>query len=451
MISLRRQITGSLLKLMGAMLVVTGLTSYWVAAGQATELLDSQLRHVALVVEDDVALRHLPTPVMNDDDEDDEVVVQAWDREGRLLRNSRPELSLPRPDASGFFNAESPFGRWRVYAIVSPEKTVLAAQLEVVRQEMAGEAALKALLPLLLLTPLTCLVAWFGVGKVLRPLRRVSAAAAARSLMAQEPLPEDEVPSEIAPMIRAVNELLHRLDIALAAQQRFVSDAAHQLKTPLAALKLQIANLHRSGPGKFDAEDLEARLARLDSGLDRLTRLVNQLLRLARHEGRERPGASPPVAVESVVRQSIESLLPLADRRGVDLGVVQADAAQVTVDEVDLRSLLDNLLDNAVRYTPANGAVDISIVSRAGEVEIGIRDTGPGMAATSLAKAFERFWTTGQNRDEGSGLGLAIAKAIAERHGGRIELNNRTDANGLWARVLLPRLRAHGSEATLVT
>jgi two-component system OmpR family sensor kinase len=285
------------------------------------------------------------------------------------------------------------------------------------------------------------LLIWLIIAQGLKPLQRVAAAVASRSPTALEPLAEHELPSEVQPLVRALNALLERLREALFAQRTFIADAAHELRTPLTAVHLQAQLAERA------ATDTERRaaLADLKSGLERATRLSEQLLTLAREEPgvAERPVA--PIDLHALARDVIRELAPLAGAKSIDLGLIEPSAPWgrpiVSGDAAALSTLVSNLIDNAVRYCPARGRVDVSTARDADRVVLTVRDTGPGIPPAERSRVFDRFYRGAHaesGSERGSGLGLAIVKRIAERHGAEIVLGEGIDGTGLGVTVRFP-------------
>ena len=261
------------------------------------------------------------------------------------------------------------------------------------------------------------------------------------------PLNEAGLPTEVAPLVHALNGLLDRLDRALDAQRAFIADAAHELRTPLTAVHLQAQLAERA---TTDAER-SAALAELRAGLERATRLVEQLLTLAREEPgvSERPFA--PVNVTEVAREVLAEYAPIAAARGVDLGLAQGSAAAASDALVDgdanaLRTLVSNLVDNAVRHTPAGGRVDVAAQRDGADGLLTVRDSGPGIPASERERVFDRFYRVPGEAAAGvtgSGLGLAIVKRIADRHGATVSLGpglTGPGGEGLGVTVRLPAL-----------
>jgi two-component system OmpR family sensor kinase len=426
--SVRRTLLAALLGAVVTVTLVAVVVTYRVARGEIDALFDYHLRQTALSLSDRALARAEGAGGAGD------FVIQIWDRSGVRLYVSRPGAALPRVAELGFATVRGPSGGWRVYSSLVGEHVIEVAQPLVVREELAFSAAARTLAPLLFLLPLLGVLVWWIVGRSFEPLDRLAGAAASRTPAALEPFDESSVPQEAVPLVRALNELLGRLQVALAAQRAFVADAAHELRTPLAALKLQ-AQLARGSEG----EERLAALGDLEAGLDRATHVVRQLLTLARLEpGEDGAPATAPVPLAELARQVVADHALVAERSGLDLGATRlGDDAVARGDAGALRTLVANLVDNALRYTPAGGRVDVATGIEGGRPFVEVADTGPGIPAAERGRVFDRFHRLPGAPGSGSGLGLAIVKAIAERHGAEVALGD-TPGGGLTARVLFP-------------
>jgi signal transduction histidine kinase len=294
-----------------------------------------------------------------------------------------------------------------------------------------------------LLLPITLLVAllggfiWMSVGRALSPLEHVRDEIGQREVNSLTPLDTKGLPDEVAPLVRTLNELLAALDDTLTAQRRFIADAAHELRTPLTGIRLQaqLARQARSG------EELDAPLGKLIDGVDRASHLVEQLLQMARLEPEARKTLPEPVSLDALARKTVADLSAQADARGIDLGVGECEAVSFVGHRLALSALLGNLVDNALRYTPAGGQVDVEVRREGDEVLLLVRDNGPGIPAVEREHVFERFVRLSAPDIPGSGLGLSIVRRAAKLHGGVIELDD-TPGGGLTARVRLPLVAA---------
>jgi two-component system OmpR family sensor kinase len=244
--------------------------------------------------------------------------------------------------------------------------------------------------------------------------------------------------------VQELNLLFGRVRHAFDAQKHFVADAAHELRSPLAALKLQVQGLQRAPDGA--SRDLA--VSRLVAGIDRATRLVEQMLALARHEASMAAGAKPePVDLSEVARLAVSDAVAAAQARGIDIGIAHADAAMVDGQPEALRMLLRNLLENAIKYTPLEGRVDIGIARQGDSVELTVDDSGPGLPPAERERVLDRFYRSGETQASGSGLGLAIVKSIADLHGATVALDQSPSLGGLRVRVVFaPSPRGRGLE-----
>ena len=431
--SIRRQLLLWLLSGLALAVVAAGARIYRQTLDEANELFDYHLQQMAASLPND-AFGPLPLSRSHGSQVDEGLVVQIWDRNGLQLYFSHPASKLPQRAELGFSTVDTPRGSWRVFSALEQNNVVQVAQPMSVRQDLAARMALRALVPPLLLLPVLGILIWLTVGRGLRPLERVASALGRRTPDSLDALPEDGLPVEIGPLVQALNDLLARLARALESQKAFVADAAHELRTPLAAVQLQIQLAERA---KTD-QDRQAAFVQLKQGQSRAAHLVQQLLTLARQE----PGvaAQPLSAVDlaQVARLVVSEHAPLAAERNIDLGISHEDKAGVSADFEALRVMLGNLVDNAIRYTPSGGTVDVALRLCDGTAVLEVADTGPGIPEKERERVFDRFYRREATHIAGSGLGLAIVKNIADRHHAGIVLENRVPGPGLRVSVTLP-------------
>ena len=431
MTSLRKQLLAWLLPLYLGAAIVAALATYSMFGWAVDFFMDNQLRvfadsHGAA----SGPIRPLPLLTRHNVQKGD-LIVQIWDRDGRLATTSWPELALPRQTTNGFHDLVAGGLRWRAYTLQTPDRTVQTVQCVDFRDMIIREQVLQSSLPVALLIPLSAVILWFGVSMALRRLEGVARAAAAQDERNFRELQLEQVPCEIHSLVLSVNKLLLRLRDAFSSQRRFVQDAAHELRTPITAMSLQLENLKARVSDPTTAEQV----SQLEAGLARTKRLVEQLLRLARQEAPRQSVPSTSVQLEELLKETVADFLPIADRRRIDLGFAASIAAAAHGNRDELRSLVHNLLDNALRYTPEGGVVDLTLHNDAGVVTVEIVDSGPGIPRDALPRVFDRFFRIEGSDAEGSGLGLAIAKNAAERNNVELKLVNRTDRSGLIARM----------------
>lgn len=434
MISLKKQLVVWLIVLLTIVGVLAGGISYDLARNDASALLDQQLRLVARSIDEGSQLASMQSGFKREGEEEMErdFVIQVW-YEDKPVRTSRPDFSLPRAQSTGFSNMMEKYGTWRAYTIVYPNRTVQVSQSNRVRSEIAASAAMRASTPIAGLIPLLWLLVAFGVRHFLKPLDAVTNAATARDASSLDPLPLAGIPQEILPLIIEMNALLYRLKEALESQRQFVSNAAHELRTPLAAMQLQIENLLQNQ----SPQDLNLRVGELVSGVQRASHLVNQLLKMARFEAK-RQSVRTEVDLGEIIKSCIADFVPLAERKHIDLGMLRDDKCNIVSNADDLRILFNNLLDNAIRYIPEGGRIDVSLIHAETRTIVEISDNGPGIPESLLPRVFDRFFRASGQETDGSGIGLAIVKAIADRESAEIRLCNREDGSGLVARIAFP-------------
>lgn len=360
--------------------------------------------------------------------------TQIWDRVGELRYSSRPEIDLPRQGA-GLHRLDWLGEDWHVYTLVSGETTIQVANTTANRAVMFSEIARGLLIPLgVLIGILGCLL-WVAVDEAIRPLETIRREISRLDVAQLHALPLADYPTEITPLVATLDHLLERLDQVLNSQRRFIADAAHELRTPLTAIRLQTQIALAS---KVEGDRRDA-LNMLKVSVDRAARLVEQLLQLARFDPEIRSrAAKTPVDLEALVKRTVSEFSSSAESRGIDLGVGRGDSVRLLADADDLRVLLDNLIDNALRYGHPGGRVDVEIRDLGGRAELTVTDDGPGIPDGEKGKIFERFYRLGGGDIPGSGLGLAIVKEIVVENGGNITLKDAA-GGGLIVCIELPQ------------
>ncbi|MGZ8260354.1 MAG: ATP-binding protein, partial [Caldimonas sp.] len=413
--SLRLRLLVTLVGLLALAAVAMAAITYRNVLGETEALFDYQLRQMALSLRDQGEID--PAEAGSFADQQLDFVIQIWTVDGRNIYASRPHASLPERALLGLATLSVDGHEWRTYGVAPRDRVIQVAQPLGIRRNLAVHAAWRSVLPLLLRTPVAALAIWWLAARNLAPLERLAREVRSRDARSLAPLETGDLPDELAPLANALNALLERLGSSLDSQRAFVADAAHELRSPLTALKLQLELLRR-------ADDVEAReTARraIGEGIARATRLVEQLLALARSE----PDAMLPVErvdLVAVARKAIEETTAFADSRSVTVELVGDGAGLVTGDAVALGLLVRNLVDNAVRYSPAGSRVEVRVREDAGQVVLDIDDSGPGIPESEHARVFDRFYRRAEETESGSGLGLAIVRSVANAHRATIRL-----------------------------
>ena len=433
--SIRSRLLASMAAALLLAVAVVGGTTYRSVLGQTEALFDYQLRQMAMSLRDQGEIAASEASAFNDEDLD--FVVQIWRIDGRSVYASRAHRSLPSRAVLGLADITVDGERWRSFAVGTRDRVIQVAQPARIRQGLAADAAWRSVLPLLAVGPLLAVAMGWLITRSLRPLQRLATQVRARDAAALAPLPEHELPAEAAPLVQSLNALLARLGQALDSQRAFVADAAHELRSPLTALKLQAQGVRRAP----DDASRQAAIDALVTGVDRAARLVEQLLALARSEPGAPPVAHAPVALAPLLQTLLADLAPLAESRNIQLSLDapgDPQASTVAGDAAALAILARNLIDNALRYTPPGGEVLVSVVQRSECMLLRVEDSGPGIPTAERDRVFDRFVRGAQNGgNSGSGLGLAIVRAIAERHGAHVTLADAA-LGGLRVEVALP-------------
>ncbi|WP_034296338.1 HAMP domain-containing sensor histidine kinase [Herbaspirillum sp. RV1423] len=424
--SIRRQLLLWLALGLSAGILLAGIALYFQARGEANEIFDYQMRQIAASLP-----RQAFAPIAPGQDVpglDDEIMMQIWDSTGTVIYHSHSRSVMPQQAELGFIDVPGPGGMWRVYSAQIGNTVVQVSQPQSARQKVAAQLAVKTVMPLLLLFPFLGALIWAAVSHGLAPVRRAAADVQSRDMHTLTPIADQSLPEEIRPLTHAFNDLLERLRHAMQVQRAFVADAAHELRTPLTALRLQAQLAERAG----NDEERRAAFADLKNGLERATHLVHQLLTLARQE----PGVQEhaPVEMASLLRSVLLDFAPLAEHKGIDLGITAQAVGSVAGNADALRILFGNLLSNAVQYSPPGSTVDVAMQTGGGKMIVTIRDSGPGIPEKDLMRVFDRFYRADNVQSVlGSGLGLAIVRQITDLHGAAVRLENT--AKGLLATV----------------
>ena len=431
--SLRARLTGALLLAVLAFAALQAAVTYRTARAETEALFDAQMQRIALSLSGSLGAGALSddapaadTPAAR------EMIIQIWRADGVMLYRSPQGRLLPPQTVIGFSDTVAGGEPYRIYALRTATQVVQVAQQTEARGRMAGQLALRAVLPVALLAPVLMLIVWWVVGRAIGPIERVRRQVAARRPDDLAPLPTAGLPAEVRPLVGEMNGLLTRLSAAWDALTHFTADAAHELRSPLAALRLQAQSLQRAPDDATRAIATE----RLLAGIDRATRLVEQLLALARQEGAGEGAERVSLDLTALARNALADAEPEATRQDIGL-TLEAPSAPVVmrVDEAALAVLLRNLLGNALRHTPPGGQVRVGVREEASVIDLTVEDSGPGIAPDERARVQDRFYRVPGTPGHGSGLGLAIVRAIAERHGAALTLDASPTLGGL--RVML--------------
>ena len=399
---------------------------------EANDLFDYHLEQMALSLRDQTLA--IPADFELFPQFGNDFAIQVWDPGGVLVYLSGAGVLLPKSRA-GYDTITVNGQDWRVFTFADAARTIQVAAPLTVRSGRATSMALRILIPVLATIPLYGVLIWLIVGEGLKPLVQIAGAIRRRAPSSLDPLPERGLPDEVTPMVSELNALLGRLREALDKQKRFTADAAHELRSPLTALQVQLDMVARAR----SPEESRAALESLRAGMRRAARLIEQMLTMARLDPEAAGESFAEVDLGSLATAVAAELEPLAEAKRIALTLQRLDPVRLRGQPQALHTLIRNLLDNAIRYTPGGGQVLLSIENRDNEVLLQVEDSGPGIPPEERARVFDRFYRLPGSHAEGSGLGLAIVQQVAHAPGARVELGEASGGRGLRVAVRFDR------------
>jgi len=433
------------------LLVISGVALVWLVTSVLTwydvrheldELLDGHLAQAAalLVVQQAQEIegdddRELDAPTLHR--YAPKVAFQVFHEDRLALRSANaPVAPMVEADShftSGFRTVQIDRMAWRVFAAYGAERDV---QVYVGEQMSSRNAILWAVLrstlwPMLIALPLLALAVWWAVRLGVQPIRRLGRVLAERQPQALDPVALDPLPTEMAPMIAALNSLFERIALLLASERRFTADAAHELRTPIAAIRMQAQVAMLEADDALRQHALQGTL----EGCDRATRLVEQLLSLSRLEAAQAP-AMREVDLRALAQRVVAEVAPKAIGKQQSLEFEGREPCTLPGNETLLAVLVRNLVDNAVRYSPPAARIRVAVRQQGGQVVLSVEDSGPGLGDADLQRLGERFFRVAGSLESGSGLGWSIVRRIAAVHRLRIDAGRSTALGGLVVRVI---------------
>ena len=432
---LKRSLQARLLLWLSLSLIVTALiaggASFLIAFVEANQIQDDQLRQTArLVTRYDFSPDHQSMKSLREDLAEEDALI-SLQRLGapRTLYEGKPSKYIPDlpDDLTEGFHTLALKKTWRVFvAPLGNGERFAVAQRTAYRDEMALASAQRTLIPMLILIPLLLGIVLVVLRRMLGPVKALAKAVDDKTQHDLTPLAIEEVPLEISGFVSSINRLLARIACVLEAQRRFIGDAAHELRSPLTALSLQLQSIDRS---LLEPETKE-RIETMTQGMARSIALLEQLLSLARSQN-SRAETLFAISPRPILIRILEELLPQASAKEIDLGLVGEETPTLLVAEADFYSVARNLIDNAIKYTPAGGQIDITLRDTPQALSLLVKDNGVGLSTEEQSRVFDPFYRVAGNTASGSGLGLSIVKTILERLGGRIQLDTPPEGTGL--------------------
>lgn len=441
--SLKTRLVVVLLSLIGTIWSGIAVYTYFDIRHESEELLDAHLAQSAslILAQAEHAIEEIEMEHAPQFKEGHRVAFQLWERGEKLrLHSKNAPNTLLSSTTTGFSDSVVNGQEWRVFSAWTRhhENLVQVAERNDSRQDITHAMTLNLLLPLLIALPMLGLLVWIAVAQSLSPLTRLGHEVARRDAANLEPLQPQGAPGEIMPLIDNLNTLFARVARLIEHERRFTADAAHELRTPLAALMTQ-AQVARAATADADRNHA---LDKVIAGCGRAARIVDQMLTLTRLEPDTALGTRDILDLRALAQSLVADIAPAALQQGVDIEFSDCAETPVSGNADLIRIALRNLIDNAVRYSPKNTRVQVTLDPSGEFVSAKVIDQGPGLSAEDQAKVGQRFYRVIGNTAAGSGLGLSIARRIAELHGGTVELRGNSDSAGLTAELRLPRQAA---------
>lgn len=458
--SLRLRLLGLILLVMALVGVITVWTSYRSSEHEVQEMFDAELAQSARVLlsilltrtrhEDFNSIQHfLDQGVglsdkeyhnaqswlgLEEHDYERKVAFQLWNREQGLLLHSPSVGNEPLSQTSleqrqiGYYDEVRPDGRWRIFSLLDEQGDYLiqVGERYDIREELIGEIIIRILAPSVLSLPILTLLIWFSVGKAMKPLYRLRDAISQRDPDNLEYVSLGGVPDEVIPLVKELNQLFGALEKALENERRFTDDAAHELRTPLSALKTQVQVALRATSAEQQKESLNYVL----SGVDRMSHLINQMLTLARLDSSYNHKAGE-VDISQLVHSVERQLSDRIESKNLHVEYIPDDDTRIYTEATGLEILLRNIIENAINHSPQSSKVSIEVSRDGTDMTITVSDSGPGIDPADRERVFERYYRKPGQQQTGSGLGLSIARRCADLLGARLELKNVDKGSGL--------------------
>lgn len=437
MISIRRRLLLFLFLILTAGILGFAFITFINTREELTDLLDENMQQVAIAIAlQGSDYQRSEPPQKQILSEQGDFLIQVWDESGVLQYTSHPDVAISQQKGNGFgftfWNRQD----WRYYLHSVDNKKIQIVQSMNERREDILEFTYTLLIPIATQLPLMLILSYFMIGAGLKPLSSMSGSIARRDTHNLSPIDIGKVPLEIQTVVLSLNQLLARLEQAISQQRQFTADAAHELRTPLAVVKLQLDVLERAS----DETERKTVHKKLMCSIDRCAHLVHNLLLLARQEEHEAAGLKMfRVSLPAIANEVFEEYLPLAKENGIQLQFIKGGQNIIVLGEPHgLRLMIGNIVQNAIFYTPQGGTVDISIKADGRETLLSVVDNGIGIPEKDRTRIFDRFYRVLRAQSSGSGLGLAIVKHIADQQNIKIAVQDGQDGRGTEFRIIFP-------------
>ena len=427
--SLRRTILFWMALLLLVVGAVSAVAAYEYVKNQTQSLFDSEIKQIALFLQSEEAADLPPREALATPDPENLFLIQTWNDKGELVRSSDKTVLATAPQAAGFSTQNLGQAEWRSYTIVGAQEILRVSLPLDKRNEQASAAALQTAIPIAVIIPLSWLVLSLLIDRILKRLDKAAEQVRARKIGDQSQISLANIPREIAPFVESINAHVDHVQAQAEQQKRFLADAAHELRTPLTALSIQLDNLR----SVVKTKDQRQRLAAAEGGSRRANQLVSRLLQLARHDSYAPSPDDRKEKPSKLLDDVIASLCPQSSAATVEVRSQFAADETIALPVEDFRQVCEVLIENAIHHAPPKTIIDLTSTIEGGQFKVTIADQGPGIDPGKLPRVFDRFYRAAPYHAQGTGLGLSIAKAICDRRGWMIHLENRKGGKGLIA------------------
>jgi two-component system OmpR family sensor kinase len=433
MSSIRSRLLITIFSVLMACVGLIAVLTYSSAQEEITEIFDENMQQIALAVS---AHDHTDTYFDKNNDKElkgeEEFLIQVWKNE-ELIYSSHPVIDFGYQETPGFKNVPFRDEIWRYYKYRKDGQHIQVAQSLDERNETILEVVLQFIIPIFVQLPIMLSLVYIMIGRGLKPLKTLSKNVKERSASNLNPIDEGDAPQEVLPLVMSINQLLRRLENSLRLQKQFTADAAHELRTPLTAVQLQLDMLDRAD----NVEERKTVQEKLRGGVQRSIDLVSKLLLLARHEPEALAAGHEHVDLGQIVQKVFDDLTPLSkNKKQTFVFSNEAETSEVLGHTEHLYTLAENLIQNAILYTPEKGRIEVDLKSDKENVVLSVKDNGPGIPEQERDRVFDRFYRVLGTKKIGSGLGLSIVKNIADSVNAEISIESGIDNQGCGVLVI---------------
>ncbi len=402
--------------------LITTIGVYWQIKNETNELFDYHLKQVAEIFLNATSISPDQFKHKSDIEKiDADFALVIFNTRHKQIYSTGIEGIIAYPNVLGYNDRIISKEVWHTYSLKNNKRTVLFLQPEKVRENIAVSTAFMAITPFLIILPIFAILIWLILKRGLMPLVKIKDTIDSLNENTLEPLIFSAIPKELKPLTEALNKTIERLKIAIDARKNFLADAAHELRTPLSVLKLQLELIYKT----TDQTEKQVLLHKLEKGIDRSSRLVEQLLTLSRHESNHFHDVDhEKIDLAQLVSDVLVESLPLAEVKDIEFEVNRIEKTLVYANKYEIETVISNLIDNAIGYTPKNGIVSLNVFNQNNLVILKISDDGIGIKDTDKTRIFDRFYRVTNNQTIGSGLGLSIVKEICNKYNASIEVKD---------------------------